>query len=406
MRGLNYRRVFAFTGLFSLFLIYIFLWLDMIEDPAQRSGSDFSGLYTYGRIFQTRGIAYIHDFDEQKRVQSEIVGYEVVPIIYTHLPFNAPLAAVLVDEDYVGSFKRWVVVLLLVNALNAAMLVTLLETDMFTKEQILFIGIGAFLFFPTFSGFVNGREDMFFLSGVILWVWGVLSRKYFLAGLGLCLTAIRPQLALILAIPFLFRHRNVFWGFVLGCSVLAGINLALVGIDGAWMYVDSIRYIENTVWYEAHSFDMPTLSGILRRNFEFIDPEPVKSIVWLCYGLGIAVLSVYWYRCPQVDEMHLGVLTTGAIFLLPYAHYHDLILLLIPIFCLVRRLTRQNTVDQYYLAISPLIVSFLTALSFAGSGALKFPITYFVMFALVWLLIGSDNFFKKDPVLSDDQDRL
>jgi hypothetical protein len=277
------------------------------------------------------------------------------------------------------------------------LLVRLVEANQFTKEHLFILGMGTFLFFPTFSGFMNGREDMFLLLGVILWVSGILSRKYFLAGLALSLTVVRPQIALILAIPFFFRHRNVFWGFVLGSSILAAINLALVGTDGALKYIESIRYIENTVWNEPHSFDMPTISGIIRRNFELDNPAPAKAFVWACYVLGIAAFCVVWRRSPEINEKHLGLLPIASIFLLPYSHYHDLILLLIPIFCLIRIAGKQNGLDPNYLAMGPLAVSVVALLGFAGSGTLKFPIIYLIMFALGTLLIRWEKMIENRP---------
>jgi hypothetical protein len=261
--------------------------------------------------------------------------------------------------------------------------------------------LGTFLFFPAFSGFINGREDVILLLGAIIWISGVLSKKYFLAGLGLSLTAIRPQMALILAIPFFFRHRNVFWGFALGSSLLAGINLAIDGIDGAVKYIESIRYIENTVWYEPHSFDMPTISGIIRRNFEFDDPGPIKTFVWTCYGFGIAAFSIMWHRSAEITEKHLGLVSTASIFLLPYAHYHDLILLLIPIFCLIRIFEKRNILDQYYLSIGPLVISLLAGMGFAGAGNMKFPIAYAIMFGMGFLLIRSDKMTRNSLNMHD-----
>jgi hypothetical protein len=272
----------------------------------------------------------------------------------------------------------------------------------FTRENLIILAMGTCLFFPTFSGFMNGREDGIVLLGMILWTWGIFSEKYFLAGLGLTLTTTRPQIALILAIPFFFRHQKAFWGFVLGGSIFAAFNLALVGIDGAMKYLESIRYIEATIWNEPHSFDMPTISGLIRRNFEFTDPGPVKALVWVCYLLGILFFCAYWYGSDRIDEKQIGLISIAAIFLQPYAHYHDLILLLIPIFCLIRLLQKQkgNTARQYSLAIIPLVVSLLAALGFAGSGQMKFPIVYAVMFVLVWLLIAPEKFFRAPSTTS------
>lgn len=395
----SYRRIFAFAGTISLLLIYVFLWATMISEPKTRSGSDFMGFYTFGRISQTRGFQHIYDLDEQKKIQEQVVGYQVVPIFYTHLPFIAPLATILTDENYVNSFNRWAAVLLLLNALNVYLLVKMLEAYSFTRGNLVTLCMGAFLFFPTFSGFMNGQDTGILLLGTILWASGVLSKKYFLAGIGLSLATIRPQFALILAIPFLFRHRNVFWGFAVGGILLAGISLALVKMDGAFQFIESIRYIESTVWNEPHAFDMPTISGIIRRNFTFDDPGPVKTLVWFFYILGIGGFSMIWYHSPEINEKHLGLVSTVSIFLLPYAHYHDLILLLIPIFCLIRILGKRKTTDQYYLSIGPLVISLLAALGFAGSGTMKFPIIYAIMLALGCLLIGSDKIFKDSPGL-------
>ena len=80
-------------------------------------------------------------------------------------------------------------------------------------------------------------------------------------------------------------------------------------------------------------------------------------------------------------------------------HYHELTLLLIPIFCVIRLLERQNIIQQYYLAVLPLIVSWLSALGFLGSGVLKFPIIYSVMLVLAYLLITSGKVLQNFPRL-------
>jgi hypothetical protein len=134
---------------------------------------------------------------------------------------------------------------------------------------------------------------------------------------------------------------------------------------------------------------MPTLSGMIRRNFTVTDPGLAKTFVWTCYLAGLAFFCLWWNKSDEIDERQIGLITLAAIFLLPYAHYHELTLLLIPIFCLIRMLQRQNIVQGYYLAVLPLLVSWLSLLGFIGSGALKFPIIYSVMVALAYLLITS-----------------
>jgi hypothetical protein len=400
MGNINVRRILAMVGVISLILYFGSYWLNLLADPDQRTGSDFMGVYVFGRITQTTGIQHLYEIAEHQKIEEQVVGHPVTPIFYTHLPFMAPIAAAIVDKDYLLSFKRWALILLLLNVLNVGLLANIVDLKRLTSENALILLLGAFFFDPTASGFMNGQDTAFLLLGAAIWAWGLFSKKYFLAGLGLSLTTVRPQAALLLAIPFFFKQRRVFWGFVLGSSLLAGLSLWLLKTDGTLKFLDSLRYIEGTIWVEPHSFDMPTLSGIIRRNFTVTDPALAKAFVWGCYLVGLIGFCTWWYKSPELTEQHIGLLTLAAIFLLPYAHYHELTLLLIPIFCVIRMLQRQNTVQQFYLAVLPLVVSWLSLLGFIGSGVLKFPIIYSVMLILAYLLITSGRILQGIPHLS------
>jgi len=386
-RKLDLRRILTYAAIASLLIYFILAWISMIGDHYQRTGSDFMGFYSFGWITENKGIEYIYDLKVQQDLQEKIVGHPVTPIFHTHVPLTAPLSVAVGDEDYVASFKRWAIVLLLLNAVNIYILVSMLDRQKFTRENLIILALGAYLFDPTFSGLMNGQDTAIVLLGAVLWASGFFSKKYFLAGLGLSLTTLRPQVALFLAIPFLFHHRRVFWGFVVGGLVLVAISVGLLRYDGTIKFLEALRYIESTVWHEAHALDMPTISGMIRRNFVLSNPEPVKNLIWIFYALGIIGFSLLWWKSAEIREWHLGLLVTAGIFLLPYAHYHDLILLLIPIFCLLRIYQQQNTVHQNYLAILPLVISWLFNLGFIGSGALKFPIVYTVMFFFVYFLV-------------------
>lgn len=388
---LNLRRILTSVGILALLLYFLLAWLNMLGDLYERTGSDFMGFYTFGRISQTQGFPSIYKIEEQQKLQEQIVGHPVTPIFYTHLPFIAPLAMALVDEDYVASFQRWAIILLLLNAVNVYILLRTLDISRLTRENLAILGLGAFLFDPTFSGFMNGQDTALLLLGAALWAYGLFSKQYLLSGLGLSLTTVRPQIALFLAIPFLFHHRRVFWGFAAGSTVLALISLGLLRVEGTIRFVESIRYIEGTVWQEAHALDMPTLSGIIRRNLALSNFEPIQSLVWLFYALGILGFCVLWWKSPAIDERNLGLLSLASIVLVPYAHYHDLILLLIPTFCLLRMVQSREIVHQNYLAVVPLAMSWILTLGFAGTGGLKFPIVYAVIIALVYLLIKADK---------------
>jgi hypothetical protein len=400
MKRIDIRRILALVGIFALLLYFVLTWVNLMGDLYQRTGSDFIGLYNFGRIYQTKGIQHIYDIGEQEKIEQEVVGHPVTVIFYTHMPFMAPIAKLIVSQDYIASFKRWALILLFLNAINIYILANTLELKKYTKENLFILCAGAFLFDPTASGFMNGQDIAILLLGAAIWAWGIFSKRDFLAGLGLSLTTIRPQVALFLAIPFLFRYRKVFGGFVLGAGILAIISIGLLKVDGTIRFIESLRYIESTIWVEPHSFDMPTISGIIRRNFIVTDPTFPKTFVWLCYLAGILGFSLWWHRSQEIGEKQIGLITLAAIFLLPYAHYHELTLLLIPIFCVLRMLERQNTVHQDYLVLLPLIVSWISALGFFGSGSLKFPLMYTVMLVLAYLLITEGKTLTRFPTLA------
>jgi hypothetical protein len=119
----------------------------------------------------------------------------------------------------------------------------------------------------------------------------------------------------------------------------------------------------------------------------------------MCYLAGITGFSIWWHKSQEIGEKHIGLITLAAIFLLPYAHYHELTLLLVPIFCVLRMMERQNIIRQDYLVLLPLIVSWISALGFIGSGNMKFPFMYTVMLVLAYLLFTEGKALTRFPAL-------
>ena len=391
MTAIHPRRLFTNVGLFSLALIYVLLWINMINDPKQRTGSDFIGFYSFGRIAQTQGFENIYNVKAQESIEEGVVGFQVNPEFYTHVPFIAALADLIVDSNYIHSFIRWAIVLLFLNVASSYLLIQALRKGNFGKEETFILFAGIFLFFPAFSAFMNGQDDAILLLGLAIWLWGMFSERPFLAGLGLSLTTVRPQTALFLAIPFLFKQRKVLWGFALGGMILVIISWALIKTEAMISFINSLKVIESTIWIEPHTLDMPTISGMIRRNFNVIDVTFVRNLIWGCYLAGMIGFCIAWHRSKDIFEKHIGLLALFSILLVPYAHYHDLVILLVPIVCLVRVLSSSKIIETGLLSIFPLIVSLIALVGFVGPGYLKFPLIYFVMLVLGYLLLFPDR---------------
>ncbi len=387
---INFRRIFILAGLISLALVYVILWMRMITTQEQRIGADFIGHYTAGRLAQSDGYTGVYNIARQQQIQAEVVGFifdESQTGYFTHPPFIVPLVRLITSGNYVNSLLRWTLILLATNVICSFLLIRTLPPGTFRKSELWTIGLGTFLFFPTFSGLMNGQDTLLLLLGTAILLNEMLNHRNLRAGIGLSLITIRPQMALIWAIPFLVKRRKIFWGFVIGGAVLVILSLALIQVNGLLDYVKILRVVEGGMWDHPHAVDMPTISGILRRNLPLLDQSIYRSIMWGGFAAGVAGVCIWWARVKEINEQHLGLLSLLALLFVPYAHYHELTLLLIPTFCLMRIFARKNLVSSKNLALIPIAISLLLMPGFLGSGTLKYPLTYLAMALLGFFLL-------------------
>ena len=208
------QRMVILAGIFSLFAAYVGLWLRFINIPVERTGSDFMGFYSVGRIAQEQGPAYVYDPSLQQKFQQEVVGFELAPgqvLINQHLPFLIPVLQAVVSQDYVASFHRWNTLMLLLYSIGIVLLSSLLKTRGLDRGMILQASLGGLLFYPLFFSFLNGQDTAVAFLGLSIWVFGLMTGRDMLAGLGLSLVTARPHIAIVMAIPMFFRRRKVFW---------------------------------------------------------------------------------------------------------------------------------------------------------------------------------------------------
>lgn len=318
------------------------------------------------------------------------VGFEFHPdqtSYFTHPPFIVPLVRLITNEDYVASLTRWTLVLLLLNGIGTFVLTRTVAGHGFQKRDMWILAAGTFLFWPTFSGLMNGQDVTVLLLGTSIFLLYFFQDNAFVSGLGLSLTALRPQLALMLAVPLLIRNWKVFLGLAVGGAVLALFSVGLIRSNGLADYLRILRVVEGGLWHLPHTKDMPSIAGILRRNFAALGEDFFRYAVWSLFVAGVAGVSLWWRRQRMISEQQIGLLILLGLLFVPYSHYHELILLLIPVFCLIRVLSERRLVSTEKLALLPLGVSFVLFLGFIGSEAAKFSAVYVVMILLGYFLI-------------------
>ena len=383
LKKLSFSKIFFWVGVISLLLIYIILWAQMITKSSDRTGTDFIIFWTAGRIAQTQNIDQIYNTELQREIESELVGF----YIETNkiLPFNHPLhslpfLSVLVSENYIASFILWA---LLDTGIYGISFLILGKFYPKKKNQVSHLGkilVGLSLFFPLFISILLGQDTAILFLGAILLLIGTLSKRDFLAGVGLAITTIRPHISLALALPFIFKRQNIFKYFFLTSSAMVIISFLLLGSKGVQDFIHILLISATQKGYGVKPETMLNSSGLLIRLFPLLGTNTVRLITWGAYIVSIIILSINWRQTDKIRAPHLGLAILFSVFFAPHLNYHDLTLLVIPIFLVL--ISGKLPVSQENLSLVPLAISFILTFTRPIS-FLYYSFPYLLMLSLI-----------------------
>ena len=396
MKQVNLRRVFVVAALASLVLVYSMLWLRMITTPVEYTGADFIAFYAAGRIAQAEGPAHVYDLELQQHYEEEVVGFEVAPehiSPFLHPPFIVPLARALALDDFILSFVLWDLVMLAFLVLGALPLFYLLREGL-SRQQRLVLLAGILLFFPCYASLVIGQDSAIFYFSACIWMFGMLTKRDWLAGLGLAGMTVRPHLALPLALPFLFKRRGVWWWFLIGAAVLALFSLAYVGVDGIEGFFRVLLVSGRGENYHTGEEHMFNTIGLLLRTVPALPRLYVRWTGWSTYLLAIIGLCVLWARVPRVEERHVSLAVILSLFTAPHSHINDLVLLIVPVVGLLLVLVRKRYLLEQDAVFLPLGVSLVLLFSFFTE-SLKYSLSYLVMLFLLLAVWFPEKLFRR-----------
>jgi len=384
MQTTNVRRIFIIAGIASLFVSYLAIWVRFINDPIERTGSDFMGFYSVGRIAQNEGVAHVYNPLLQQHIQEEVVGFQLAPgqiLLNQHLPFLIPILQAIVNPDYIYSFYKWILIMLILYIISIIILSRVLKEAGLDKRSILVTGFGGFLFYPLFVSLLNGQDTAFLVLGTSIWIFGLFSGKELTAGLGLILTNVRPHIALLLALPLFFRYRKVFWGFILGSGILALLSFLILGVNGTRDFINILLTTAGGEWYGLNENAMFNFIGLILRIFPWLGAETIRTIGWVVYGSTIIALCILWSKKKDLQAGQIGLTVILALFTVPHLHFHDLTLLLIPIYELIRFSPQNERLKTSIATLLPIAISLLLLLGNI-SPLLQYTFPYLIMLAL------------------------
>lgn len=274
--------------------------------------SDFPAFYSAARIWQDGDNPY--DLEAQCNRQVPIRGEPCLP--FAHPPILLPLISLISTDDFVGSYHRWTIVLLIV-ALICVLPFYKIAGDWKAAVQ-------SILFLPVVISLALGQDTAFILLGVLLWIWLLLEGKDFWAGLALSLAVVKPQIAVLLGIPLLFARPKAFAGFCAGGAVLTLFSFLLVGVEGFSGLLNIVRVMSQGHGFGVNPQHMISVTGLLVRA------GLSASWSWVFLALALVGISALWLKFG-ITRQTISVAIVVALFCAPHLHLHDLSLLSAPI---------------------------------------------------------------------------
>jgi len=389
-RGLGLRTILFLVVIVAQATWYVIIFAQLVASPRTIREVDYVAIYPAGYLARYEGLSSVYDMNLQKRVQDAAIAPLKLPNFYpyNHPPFLVPILLLVTTSDYIASFYRWLVVLLIFHLFSLTFLASLFRRLGWPRNEVWLLAIAGLLFYPIFGAYLKGQDSAFVLFGVSLWTYGVLTDKDKIAALGLGLAAMRPQVALVLALPFLFKRQKVWWWFIGWGAILLLYFTLLIGVNGLKDFIQTLFLSAAGMGIDVNA--MPTLMGALVRTFPGISGKVLNITGYSGYVLAILFLCIVWLKSREITAKQVGLAVLVSIVFSPHLHVHDLSLLLIPVLCAMVALVDQKILSRRNAIFLLLGVSVI----FTINGVFWFYSIIYLTILLLGLLLWVPGWWK------------
>lgn len=363
---------------------YLSLWLALLWDISIAKRTDFIALYISGKLAKLYGWTKIYDLDLQYFEHQSILGFNFDIVFFlpnNHPPLLLPILRLIYSENFLQSYLLWFLFLLFLIAGAVFLLLKLFKKHGFSAKNRLFFIISISLFYPLFISLLKGQDSALLFLGMAILYYGIDQQKDGLAGFGLALITIRPQLAIILGLPFVLKRQRVFGYFLVFGGFLVLYCFLMVGLPG---FQDLLQLLINSAQsiHNSSQASMYNLLGFLLRTFPKLRNETAQIISWIVYGVSILSLCFFWYSRRSIGIQELSVAVLVSILASPHLHFHDMVIILIPLLTIGLVAVEKLNLPQSAIPFSILIVSSILLFS-ELSNALRVTIPY-----LLWIILS------------------
>jgi hypothetical protein len=142
-------------------------------------------------------------------------------------------------------------------------------------------------------------------------------------------------------------------------------------------YIDILRISAGGEWHGMKEESMVNLLGLALRILGPSVADAMRIWGWALFAVSILGLTYLWSRRANVPANLIGLTIVVTLFTTPHLHFHDLTLLLIPFYDLVR-----SGFLKHFAAIAFPIAASLLLLVSNITPVLQFTAPYLLMLAL------------------------
>lgn len=338
----DYLRVYVIGVILAMLVVYGVMAARQLSDPADQHNADFIHFYAAAQIARRQGYAQIYDLDLQRQLEGYQFGFQLHGdqfLPFNHPPYILPLLAILISDSYPASLLVWMLVLSGLILASLALLNSTLPKYPRPWRELFTAGL---VCLPVYASIAQGQDTAFLLLGSAIFLWGMTRRREMLAGAGLSLLTLRPQIALFFILPLFIWSRPAFKAYVLSCALLALASLWMLGRQGTLDFIHTLRISSGGEGYGMNETGMFNLLGLLRRLLPGLDAGAARLAAWGFFLLAAVGIGAFFAFSKLDFERKFGLGLLLALMASPHLHYHDLTLLLIPAVILVREFCRDN----------------------------------------------------------------
>jgi hypothetical protein len=372
--------------------------------PTAGNQRDFLSQRTAGRVAELDGYRRLYDLERQIQRQSELLGIpadELEPLPFIHPPLLVPGLKYLSRLPERAALRMWGALTLILFGLAALVATSLWEPLGATKLELAGSRLMMLTFFPVGLVLAQGQSTALMVVGVAGCATCLARRRDLEAGLLLSLVAIRPHVALFVAVPFLFARRRVALGTLLGAAILITYSLLVVGFEGASDYIALLRETGSGAIASSSQARMPNLLGLLRRIGGPENALVTTRVAWISWLGGLLGFCAWWRSLrDRVGPGHVAALVAGSVLLAPHMHLHDLaVLSLLPItaaYLLLLRSSQQWQRPVLLMALSSIGIGLATVVP----GPLFDAVLVLALAAIIFPLLSAGYGSRSDQSVS------